>query len=262
VRRVTLIDLQRRFHAAVTGVGEMTFEDWDPALHTGLSVYRNAYRARLIECLRSTFEKTWTWIGDESFDAAAAHHLIVKPPRSWTLDEVGAGFDETLAQLFPGDPEVAELAWLEWQMQQAFTGPDEPVLDAVGFAALSKDFTEETWASLRLSFVTSMRSRRIRTDCGAIWTAIATDGDMPDVLLGEARTLVVWRQGLSPRFRMLGPESSGLATLQQGRAFGDMCETMVERLGPAGIEAAGHALGVWIAQGLVRRAESSASQKS
>lgn len=252
---MTLIDLQRRFHASVTGVGEMTFEDWDPALHTGLSVYRNAYRARLIECLRSTFEKTWTWIGDESFDAAAAHHLIVKPPRSWTLDEVGAGFDETLAQLFPGDPEVAELAWLEWQMQQAFTGPDEPVLDAVGFAALSKDFTEATWASLRLSFVTGMRSRRIQADCEAIWTAIATDGDIPAaILLAEPRTFVVWRQGLSPRFRMLGTEeTAGLEVLQQGGSFGDMCETMVKRLGAPGIEEAGRALGAWIAEDMIRQ---------
>ncbi|MBL8645955.1 MAG: putative DNA-binding domain-containing protein [Sphingosinicella sp.] len=258
---MTMVDLQRRFHAAVTSPGETAFEDWDPVLRPGLAVYRNAYRARLIECLRSTFEKTWTWIGDESFDAAAAHHLIVKPPQSWTLDDAGAGFDETLAQLFPNDPEVAELAWLEWQMQQAFIAADDPALDAAGFAALSKDFTEEAWASLRVSFVTGMRSRRVRTDCGAVWTAIATDREIPaDILLAEARTLVVWRQGLSPRFRMLGSEAAGLETLQQGGTFGDMCETMVKRLGASGIEEAGRALGVWIAQGLVRRAEASAQQ--
>lgn len=252
---MTLVDLQRRFHSAVTRPGETAFEDWDPALRPGLAIYRNAYRARLIECLRSGFEKTWTWIGDESFDAAAAHHLIVKPPRSWTLDDAGADFDETLAQLFPNDPEVAELAWLEWEMQQVFTAPDEAALDAEGFAALSKDFTEATWASLRLSFVSGMRSRPVRTNCEAIWEAIATDGNMPaDMLLAEPRTLVVWRQGLSPRFRMLGAdEVAGIEMLQQGGTFGDMCETMVERLGSTGIEDAGRALGAWIAQGFVRK---------
>lgn len=257
---MSLIDLQRRFHAAVTGVDEMMFEDWDPALRPGLAVYRNAYRARLIECLRSTFEKTWTWIGDESFDAAAAHHLIVSPPRSWTLDDAGVGFDETLAQLFPGDPEVAELAWLEWEMQQAFTAPDEPVLDAAGFTALSRDFTDEAWTSLRLSFVAGMRSRQVRTDCRAVWTAIVADGDIPaDILLSEAQTLVVWRQGLSPRFRMLGSEeAAGLEMLRQGGTFGDVCEAMVAHSGPAGTEEAGRSLGLWVAHGMVRRAEAAA----
>lgn len=235
----------------------MTFEDWDRALRPGLAVYRNAYRARLIECLRSSFEKTCMWIGDESFDAAAAHHLIVRPPRSWTLDNAGAGFDETLTQLFPNDPEVAELAWLEWEMQQAFIAADGPVLDAVGFAALSKDFTEEAWASLRLSFVTGMRSRRIQADCGAIWTAIATDANMPaDVLLDEPGSLLVWRQGLNPRFRVLrSEEASRLDLLRSGVTFGDMCEALVKRLGAPGIEEAGRALSIWITQGMVSHAE-------
>jgi hypothetical protein len=145
-------------------------------------------------------------------------------------------------------------------MQQAFTATDEPVLDAAAFAALSKDFTEETWALLRLSFVTGMRSRQVRTHCGAIWTAIATDGNMPaDILLAEPQTLVVWRQGLNPQFRMLGAvEAAGLRMLQQGGTFGDMCDTMIKRLGAPGIEEAGRALGVWIVQGLVRTAEAAA----
>lgn len=105
-------------------------------------------------------------------------------------------------------------------------------------------FTQEAWASLRVSFVTGMRSRQVRTDCGAVWTAVATDGDIPAaILLTEPRTLVVWRQGLSPRFRMLGSEASDLEALQQGGRFGEMCETMVKRLGASGIEEAGRALG-------------------
>jgi hypothetical protein len=252
---VTLIDLQRRLYAALTGAGEVTFEDWDPAQRTGLTVYRNAYRARLIECLRTSFEKTWKWIGDESFDAAAAHHLIVKPPRSWTLDDAGAGFDETLEQLFPNDPEVAELAWLEWQMQQVFTAADEPVLDAAGFAALSNDFTEQAWASLRLSFVSGMHSMRIQTDCGAIWSAITADENLSaDVLLNEPRTLLVWRQGLAPRFRLLtAEEAAGFQLMGNGGTFGDVCEAFVQRLGARGIEEAGRTLGFWIAQGIVSR---------
>lgn len=59
---------------------------------------------------------------------------------------------------------------------------------------------------------------------------------------------------------MLGAEAADLEALQQGGRFGDICETMVKRFGAPGIEEAGRALGVSIAQGLVRWAEAAAYQ--
>jgi hypothetical protein len=77
----------------------------------GLTVYRHAYRAQLVACLRDTFEQTWSWLGDDGFDAAAASHIAARPPSGWTLDAYGEDFPQTLAGLYPDDPEPNWPGW-------------------------------------------------------------------------------------------------------------------------------------------------------
>ena len=164
---MTLAALQTRFHGAITGSGAPDDAGWDEAQRRGLAVYRNAYRMRLVETLRASFEKTWSWIGDDSFDTAAIHHLVAHPPASWTLDEAGRGFAATLAELFPGDPEVAELAALEWDMSQAFIAADAVAATAQDFARKTAAYADEHWSAMRLEFIPSLLVRPVATDCAA-----------------------------------------------------------------------------------------------
>lgn len=255
-----LAETQRRFFAHVTGAEEEGAAlslppEWDARMRAGLEVYRNAYRARLIAALRVSYERVWTWVGDEAFDAAAAHHLILHPPASWTLDDAGRGFDVTLVELFPQDPEVAELAWLEWAMQSAFTAADSDALDAAAFGARTARFDEDDWAALRLGFAPSLVSCPIRTACAQIWHAIAEEGDAPDpVLLDQPAVLVVWREGLTPRFRVLDTEeATALGIMTNGGTLSDVCESLADTLGDEQAAAqAGAMLGRWISDGLVR----------
>ena len=104
-----------------------------------MAVYHHAYRAQLLGTLRDTFEKSWSWMGDEAFDKAAYAHIEAHPPSSWTLTVYGAGFDRSLAELHPNDPEIAELAWLEWHLRRAFDGPDSDQVDPATFEAVRKN---------------------------------------------------------------------------------------------------------------------------
>lgn len=254
---IGLVQTQRAFQAQILSEDAPLPSGWDtPRMLSGLDIYRNAYRARLVSALRTSYERVWTWIGDEAFDAAAAHHLILNPPKSWTLDDAGQGFDNSLAELFPDDPEVAELAWLEWTMQTAFTAADADALDATGFATRTADFDEEEWASLRLSFVPSLVVGKVRTCCADIWRAIATEREAPDrLLLDTPATLIVWRDGLQPRFRVLEHEEAmALAALRDGRTLGDICESLVPLHGEEQAAAeAGAMLGRWIGDGMIAR---------
>ena len=83
---------------------------WDTRRVAGMAVYRNAYRTRLIDALRETFERTAQLVGEDAFRRAAAHHLITNPPTGWTIDLTGERFAETCAELFAHDPDVAEVA--------------------------------------------------------------------------------------------------------------------------------------------------------
>lgn len=254
---MTLTAIQQRFHATVTGVETAAVLDWPRDMHAGLAVYRSAYRARLLDCLRDGFDKCRKWIGDDSFDAAAAHHLILHPPASWTLDEVGRGFSDTLGTLFPDDPEVEELAWLEFGMQQIFTSPDALALAADIFTDRASSFAEADWLDLRLAFVPSLQVRAVMSDCAALWTAIDRQAEMPPIdLPRDASTLLLWRKDLRSQFRLLDDdEAAGLALMRGGATFEDLCAALVQRCGDeAGVAAAGNMLGRWMTDALVRDA--------
>ena len=247
-----LATLQRRFHRAITArEGDDDDSGWSAELRPGLRVYRNAYRARLLDCLRATFPRTVALTGEAPFAAAAAHHLIVHPPQGWSLDDAARGFDATLAELFPAEPEVAELAWLEWAMQEAFTGPERAAIDPAAFAALAAGWDDERWSRLVLSPVPTLTVRRTTADCTALWDSSETGFAGPQQTVPA--TVAVWRQGLRSRFRMVDDvEAAALGMVGEGIAFGALCEAMVKRLGAEhGIAESGRLLGQWIGDGMI-----------
>lgn len=194
---MTLLALQRSFRA------ELIHDDeGPPPSSAGLAIYRNAYRARLLDTLCAAFERTRRWVGEETFGVAACHYALSHPPRSWTLDLYGAELPETLAQLFPHDPEVAELAWLEWRMQQAFAAPDRPELDPQ--VLLTAGLSATDWGGLRFTMTAGFAARAVIGDCAAVWRlASAEAAPEAAIAIGTTRQLVVWRHALVPRFRVV-----------------------------------------------------------
>ena len=66
--------------------------------------------------------------------------------------------------------------------------------------------------------------------------------------------LVVWREGLTPRFRVLDTEeATALGIMTNGGTLSDVCESLADTLGDEQAAAqAGAMLGRWISDGLVR----------
>ena len=81
--------------------------------HAGLAVYQNNYRAQLVGCLEQAFPYLRRWVGEEAFLAVSITHIDRHPPHAWTLDAYPEGFYATLKEMFPGNPDVHELAWIE-----------------------------------------------------------------------------------------------------------------------------------------------------
>ncbi len=133
---MTLEQIQRDFRAHIVSGSPAIEAAIVGDARRGLAVYHHAYRANLIACLRDSFEKTAAWLGDDAFERAALGHIEANPPRSWTLGVYGHGFDDTLATRFPADPEIAELAWLDWRLRRAFDGPDVEIEDPAASADL------------------------------------------------------------------------------------------------------------------------------
>lgn len=224
-------------------LAEIAADDAAPPSSPGMAVYRNAYRARLLAALETSFELTRRWTGEDAFAAAACHHVLATPPHGWTLDAYGEGFPPLLASLFPHDPEVAELAWLEWHRQQAFAALDRPALDPAELAAAG--LTDAEWASLRFTMAAGFAARPLATDCTALWdhlTDPAPAGFRPGPVAGQA--VLVWRAGFVPRHRLAtAAEHRALAALAAGQTFGAVAETT----DPAEL---GGWLAQWLSEGL------------
>jgi hypothetical protein len=238
---MTLLEAQCAFLAEITAPDD---DARDPAL--GMTIYREGYRSRLMGALEVSFERTRRWVGEQAFGAAAAHYVLSSPPHSWTLDRFGDRFPECLATLFVEDPEVAELAWLEWHRQQAFAAPDLPRLDPAGLA--SAGLSAPDWERLTFTVAAGFAARTVAFDCQALWGLAETQpGGAGPSVAAKAGHLIVWRDDLRPHHRLLGPdEYTVLAQLAAGVPFG------IAAVAPAGVDelAHGQAVGRWLAQWL------------
>lgn len=241
-----LAELQHRFCDWLVDARSDFAERIGDRAAAGLGVYQNNYRSQLVACLGETFEQLHAWIGDEAFAEAARAHIQRNPPHGWTLGIFGEGFDRTLATLYPDDPEVAELAWLEWALAQAFTGPD-----AEGIAP--EELTGIDWDTARLIIAPTMRMTAATANAGAIWSALSA-GETPPAAarLPQRGAMLVWRNALTPCFRTIeADEQEALARIAAGTGFGEICAQLAAQAGEAAIQQAGAMLGQWLRDGIV-----------
>jgi hypothetical protein len=239
---MSLAQLQRRF------LGEIASADTEVQPGSpGMAIYRNAYRARLINALGTSFERSRRWAGEDPFETAACHHILSCPPGSWSLDDYGHTFPEALETLFPDSPELAELAWLEWHMQRAFAAPDLPLLDPAELAG--RGLGEQAWAELRFTMAAGFAARPIATNCTALWAMLAQpDAEGFAVKAQEGQCLIIWRRGFSPHFRQVeAVELGALSQLAAGASLGEIAD-----------ETNAPSLGSWLAQWLQDRLFSAA----
>lgn len=221
------------------------------AAASGLRVYQNNYRAQLVACLEESFAQTHAWIGGEAFHEAVIAHIDRLPPSSWTLDAYPLDFPATLAIRYPDDAEVAELAWIDCALGEAFVG-----FDAV--TVTTDDLGGIDWDRATLHFTPTMNLADLTTNATAIWSALA-NGEMPPALepLPETGAILVWRQGLTARFRAIDRhERDALNLARTGLPFADFCAMMVDAHGEeAGVARAGGLLGQWLGDGMIVRIE-------
>jgi hypothetical protein len=244
---MSLLALQRDFRSWLTDESDGAARRLSGTSAPGLAVYLNNYRGQLMACLAASHPVLHAWLGRETFDQASASHIDRLPPSAWTLDSYGLEFPETLAALFPDDPEVAELAALERELDLAFVGPDSQPIDLDGLG-------EPDWDRVVFSLAPTFRIRTFSTNACAIWSAIESGAEPPTAsLLDEPVDVAIWRSQFTPIFRSLTHlESTALRMARDGREFGAICSGIADIAGPAeGLRAAGEFLAEWLRVGII-----------
>ncbi len=93
----------------------------------GVAIYQHAYRARVVEALRSMFPALLEATGEALFDHFALAFLDAVPPRGHSLDALAPAFARYLAETRPSESWtdiIIELATIEAAFNEIFDGPD------------------------------------------------------------------------------------------------------------------------------------------
>ena len=257
---VSLHERQQAVFAAILDDAAPLPDGWSNRQMAGLDVYRGNYRSALMGALEDTYERTRRHVGEGAFRTVGIHHLIAHPPTGWTIDASGCGFEETCKQLFRDNPEVAELAWLEWAMRELAVGPDSEPLLPETFAKQTAAFGDEDWANMRLAFQPRCAARLVAHDLECLWRALETDGTgHPDPRLPDPQTCLVWREGERPTFILTEADhAAAFAAMQGGGSYADAIMALLADKPDATPEAIrqaatrlGAMLGLWLREGLV-----------
>lgn len=187
-----------------------------------LNIYHRAYRSRLQEIMGTIYERTWAYLGDDEFAEEAGAYIEAHPSKSRNLRDYGAGFPDFLANTQTGNPEVGELARMDWLLHNAFDAPDVLPLSPGDIAQLG----EEDWAVAGFAFHPSLSTAVFTCNTVEIWHALDQGLTPPAARALEAPvSFLFWRQGHQSQFRSLHPlEHFILGELLAGQSFAAACE--------------------------------------
>ncbi|CDG80869.1 HvfC/BufC N-terminal domain-containing protein [Janthinobacterium agaricidamnosum] len=187
-----------------------------------LAIYYNSYRSRMREALSESFDKTWSYVGDDMFADLASSYLDAHPSEFRSLRWYGGQFAAHVAAELPDYPFVAELAAFEWSLGLAFDASDVAPLNAGDLSMVAPD----EWAGLRFGLHPSVQLLALHWNAVALWQTLGEDMTPPDALeSAEATCWLVWRTAGQPHFRSLSPlEFAALDGIRQGQSFGEICD--------------------------------------
>lgn len=249
-----LTDLQVAFHDHLLNLpstlSQEVSEGGRISVDHRLHIYHNAYRARLLENLQDAYEKTWAYLGDATFESSALAFIEDNPPRHRNLRWHGAAFPQWLENQFPQDLDIAELARIDWQLRQAFDGPNATPVSAAELARLSAG----DWASVGFQWVPTLFIAPLRFNSVSIWHAIDQEQAPPAAEPLPAPTwLLIWRKGWQPHFRTIqAAEHAALAQLQGGESFAQVCAALGEQFSDqAAASVAAERLRTWVQDELI-----------
>ena len=192
-----------------------------------LGIYHHAYRARLAEVLTDSFAKTAIYMGTDAFDEQAQAFAVQMPPRTRSLGRYGDAFPGYLAGCYPNNPELRELAQLDWDLRTRFDSADAPTLDAA--AVQAADPAQATaWLTWSQPLHPSVLLSNVTSNVVQIWRAIDDDAEVPEVqLLDRPTTLAIWRKGQQPHFQTLdADEAAFVRHLQAGSSIEATADTL------------------------------------
>ena len=215
-----------------------------------LGIYRHAYHARLTEVLQDVFERTWAYLGNETFEQCAHHYVDQYPPSGRTLQGFGATFPDWLVDRFPDDADIADVARIDWMLRVAFDSANAKPIVIDDLALLTPD----DLSVVTFKFHPTVALASLNCNAASIWEALDQGITPPAAAcLNEPTWLLVWRKDFRPHFITIGEvEAAAIRKLRNGLCFADTCAALDTDFPDADVATAiGLALRRWVDDGLL-----------
>lgn len=219
-----------------------------------LDVYRKGYYLRLTEFLANDFPQLKCYLGETRFNemarAYAGRFPSDDPNARWFSRHLPDFLKDGPA--YRRHPEVAELAHLEQALNDVFDGPDAPIVTLGDLAAINP----QEFSGTMFELSASVRKFPVLTNVASLWSSLRCEETPPpaDDLQAPSQILV-WRQNLGSRFRILGDEEAmALDCVAQGFDFATICESIAafDDAEGAAMRAAGYLRG-WLEAEIISR---------
>lgn len=220
--------IQQAVMATVTTAPAELVGDARADARSRLAIYRHGYRARLREALSGEFPGL-AYVAGRRFPALLDRYIDACPSEHYNLRWYGAGLAAFLRYALPWRerPVLAEAAALDWAISTCFDAADEAAIDAGALAGVAP----EDWARLQLHPPRHLQWLAADTNVDAF--RAAADHGRPRPRLrrhAAARSVIVWREGTTVRYRALGQDEHVLlAAVARGATFGALCELAATR---------------------------------
>jgi hypothetical protein len=219
---------------------------------TRLSIYSNAYAARLKEALEANYPALAKLLGERDFHNLATDYIAAHDSRFFTIRYYGHVLPHFLSGngRYKSVPFLTDLARWEWMMNEVFDAADA---EPVALETLANKSPGD-WHAMRFTFHPSVRSLSLHWNAPQVWKALVDDVERPRAAVSrDATSWLLWRQDLKEFFRSLTPvEEHALVAARAGENFGDLCTVLCEHMSEEDAPArAAEFLRTWIGSGLI-----------
>jgi hypothetical protein len=219
-----------------------------------LGVYYDAYRLRLIECLRNDFPGLDALMSAKAFDSLCLRYIEKHPSHHPNVRWFGRHLAEFLAvdSVLARHPHLAEMAQFEWARGLAFDAQNAALMKPDELAQIPA----EEWPSLQLKFHPALQRSRFVWNVGPIWHAVSAEESIPEpAKLESPAQWAIWRKENTVYWRSLDdPEAYALDAFSGGENFTDVCTGLCEWFTEESVpEQMAGMLRQWVAEGLVTR---------
>jgi len=218
-----------------------------------LSIYRNAYRSRLLEAIDTDHEILGLYLGDDMFDQMVANYIDQYPSHFRSLRNFADRLPLFLSQAepFSNYPQISELARFERALLTAFDAADMPraTLEAL------QQIPEHHWPEMKLNIHPSVQPFVTDYNVVEIWQAIKQEQQPPNPEQ-QPRLWVLWRNAdRLTEFTSIEPlEYSLLESFLKGATLSEAADDAIELIDPENAaEQLLHVLVGWLQRGWIYR---------